>query len=416
MSYFANKAVCAFMLTVGSGLLSAQESTVVRDTLPSETSAVATQQLLLQEISSEDLKYYGLEEKTRRMLTASLLVSGVYDSNIFISDGNETDDFIWTLAPTITFEPEHIQSSNPHYFKAVYNPKLQFFTYKDTEDTIEHAGLASYLYKGEVVTFNAKHESGTESGPTRDVGTRTNRDVHNSQITLNVDLAEKWSILLDNQQRLAFYTKQNDHHVWTTEGFVLYRPAKNLLLGVGPKLGWTDVTGGPNQDFQQGLARISYAPHPDWSFDLTGGFEVRSFQDPAGVGTRVTPVYQSNITYRVFPQTNLFLSGYRQVRSSTGLNATNFITTGGRVGIGQNITRKLQYIGTYGLEHADYYNTSTTQFSRARDDFFQFTSHDLNYRYNEYLSFGMNYTWMLNDSNVADFVSHRVGLSTTFTY
>jgi|GEM_PF-6154000 len=413
----------AFYLSVlltfwsGSMALYAQNATVVRDTLPTESEGADTSDdFMLDTISSEDLAYYGLEEKNKKIWQTSLTFSGIYDSNIFISENNPIDDFIWNVSPQITLEPWHIQKNFPHYFKITYNPSFLFFSNNPSEDTIEHAGSASYLYKGEVITFNAKHTSATESGASRDVGSRTERDIHTTQIATNFQIDDTWSILWSNEQKLRFYENQNDQHTWITEGFLFHKFNNQLTAGVGTKLGWTDITASPNQNFQQGLFKISYAPHPDWMLDLTGGAEVRSFQGATGVDSRVTPVFSSLISYRIFPETKLVLSGYRNVKTSSGITANNYVGTGTRMGVEQSFMRRFHYSGAFGAEYTDYYNTSTATPTFQRDDLFYYTSHQLNYRYNEFLSFGVEFTWMLNESNRAEFTSNRAGFSTTITY
>jgi hypothetical protein len=405
-----------FLLLSGTSQLFSQNVAVVRDTLPTENSVKTEESEFKGAMSDEDLEYYGLEEKSQRIWSTSVLFSGTYDSNIFISENGEVDDFIWTISPEITLEPYHLRKNFPHYFKASYNPAFQFFTANPSEDSIEHSGMASYLYKGEVVTFNAKHQSSTESGASRDVGGRSERDIHNTQISANFRLADKWSILWNNEQKLRFYENQNDQHTWSTEGFLLHQPTGKFTVGLGTKLGWTDINGSPNQDFQQGLIKLSYVPHPDWTLDVTGGAEVRSFQDSAGVGTRVTPVAQGLVSYRIFSKTRINLSGYRRVLTSSGLAGSNYVVSGGAIGVQHQFLDRFNYGGSFGVEYADYYNTSTTIPTLQRDDLFHYTTHQLQYRYNEHLAFAVSYTWMMNDSNIADFTSNRAAISTTLTY
>jgi hypothetical protein len=79
----------------------------------------------------------------------------------------------------------------------------------------------------------------------------------------------------------------------------LYQLLPKLSLGLGPRIGFDDITSEANQSFQAGLAHLQFAASGKVSFTAAAGAELREFQSNAEA-EKVTPILKASAFYHPF--------------------------------------------------------------------------------------------------------------------
>jgi len=408
---------------VGSMGLLAVEAAQTDTMANSEPSRELMDSGIVEEVSSEDLEFYGFTDaeegsvagENRFPIRASLTMESYYDSNIFLTDGGETDDFIFELRPRIFYETG--DGSAEHYFTVGYAPRFTFFVENSGEDSISHGGFAGYTYTGAKLEFEANHRSAQVEGANNDVGRRVTRNEHQTTFEASYLLSDKFSVDGSAEQFLRFYDSLNNYHNWTADTFLMYQLFPKVKVGLGPKIGWVDIENSPNQSFQQALARVTYEPSPKLVLDAAFGAEFRQYQDPLGADDRITPAASLGLEWLPFDSTAVELEIYRNVSPSVSIIGSNFVATGVRTDLRQRFLQKFYFNLGGGFEHADY-RSSLAGGTNPREDYFWFVRPSVDYDFFEY---GSASVFFMYEDNVAtnspsDFVRHSVGVQLTFSY
>lgn len=375
---------------------------------------------IVQEVDSSELDYYGIttgDDGDRFPIRASLGVSGYYDDNVFISDGGERDDFVWELNPSIGYESSDPEDRKTHFVTAVYDPIWRLFTSIDGISSYNNRGFGQYIYTGEKTSLEIFHRSEEFSEASRDFAGRTEGNRHNTKVGFGYDFTEKMSVLATGNQYLSFYDSNNlnSRHNWFVDAFLLYEVLPKLKVGLGPRLGWEDIQGSPNQMYQQGLFRAIYNPTEKLQIDGSVGAEVRQYQSPLGRDDRVTPALSLEVTWLPFDSTEISLEGYRNNNGSVSFGGQNTESTGFEAGITQRFLQRFFYTLSGGYEYTEYVRSANGVAANREDDYF-FVRNELNYQFVEWFNAGVFHEINVNESNRADFVRNRVGFNVIFQY
>jgi hypothetical protein len=376
-------------------------------------------QFLVDDISPEDLDYYGLNQAPDedRFFRAYFTFDSFFDSNIFLSNTNEQSDWVNQLRPGIELFTNQSPLNAEHYFEFGYSPEFILFLDNDEENTINHFANALYRYNARKGFLEASHDFALVEAADRDVGNRTAINRHHSKILGEYTITDKLGFMGDAAQVLRYYDNQNDRHSWHVGGFLMYQIFPKTKVGVGTKIGWLDIQNSPNQTYQQALGRIIWEPSSKVTLDARFGADFRDFHQGNARGDRTSPAGSLEAIWRPFAKTAMSLMGYYNVEGSSAINNSNFDVVGFQAKIRQNVSDKVAVLLLGGYENADYYSTLQGFTSNREDDYF-FIRGSVLWQPCDWVSVEPFYRYSNNDSSLTfnAFDRHQAGIQATFEY
>jgi hypothetical protein len=133
----------------------------------------------------------------------------------------------------------------------------------------------------------------------------------------------------------------------------LYQLLPKLSLGLGPRIGFDDITSEANQSFQAGLAHLQFAASGKVSFTAAAGAELREFQSNAEA-EKVTPILKASAFYHPFDSTTIELDGNRHRIVSNGQPGTDYTASAGTLSIKQRFFQVVYASVSGGYEEDEY--------------------------------------------------------------
>ena len=298
--------------------------------------------------------------------------TATYDSNIFISHFDEQEDFIFTIAPGVAvgrgdfknelanlgsyedrFNPDRSQMVDAtNYIYLHYVPSVTLFADHGSENSFDHDVTLDGQYEWKRLTIGLKARFQTMNLPDVDLSERVERHLFSGALTSKYDYSAKTSL------ELNFFNYVRDYaadHVDTLEyrwqGWVNYQVRPKITLGVGFTYGLVDLSRGPDQSYEQVLARLRYRATEKVRFDLTAGGEIR---DIRGVTSSNNGIFSLSVSYAPFDGTSVFLQGYRRTVTSASSSPANYNVTGVEAQIRQRFARRFYFVVAAGYQHVDY--------------------------------------------------------------
>ena len=312
--------------------------------------------------------------------------TATYDSNIFISHDNAQEDFIFTIAPGVAvgrgdfknelanlgsyedrFNPDRSEMVDAtNYIFVHYVPSVTLFADHSSEDSFDHDITLDGQYEWKRLTIGLKARFQTLNLPDVDLGERVERHLFTGALTSKYDYSAKTSF------ELNFFNYIRDFagdHVDTVEyrwqAWVNYQLRPKITLGVGFTYGRVDLSRGPDQSYEQVLARLRYRATEKIRFDLTAGGEIR---DISGLTNRTNGIFSLGVSYAPFDGTTVFLQGYRRTVTSANSPPANYNVTGVEAQLRQRFLRRFYFVIAAGYQNVDYeYFASASQ---RRDEIF----------------------------------------------
>jgi hypothetical protein len=337
-----------------------------------------------------------------------------YDDNIFIQPSHERGDFIFTLAPGITFgywEREEgrdyfqwqdagslIERPRGNFLIADYTAFLLGFARTSSENTVDHDGRVAFRWELAKLTLGATLAAGSNTEADPDVGERVRVR------TLAINITSRYQVSDKTLLGLALSNSINDPDgfiqttEWRAEGFAQYAITPLIQLGLGVAGGRLDVAEGSDQAFEQILARAEYSLTDKLAAQFSGGVEFRQFDESNN--DRTSPVFALGIDWRPAAATEVTLQAFRQVGASA-LNADeNITTTGFEASFRRALRGGLQFSLAGGYHVASY---TFAGGGETRTDHYVFVRPGLFYRITDRLQAGLTYQYRRNDSNLQRF-------------
>ena len=312
--------------------------------------------------------------------------TAAYNSNIFISHEDEQEDFIFTIAPGIAvgrgdfkselgnlgsyedrFNPDRsdmVTGSNYIFLHAI--PAVMLFTDHSGEDSFVPDISLHGQYEWKRLTLGMKARFQVLNVPDADLGELVRRNVFTGALTSRYDYSPKTSFELNYFNYIRDYegnhtnSMENRWQAWAN-----YQVRPKVTLGVGFTYGMVNLSRGPNQSYEQALARLRYRATEKIRFDLTAGVEVR---DIHGITSRTNGIYSLGVSYAPFDGTSVFLQAYRRTVTSANSTPANYNVTGVEVQLRQRFLRRYYFVLAAGYQHVDYeYFTNS---NHRRDEIF----------------------------------------------
>ena len=337
-----------------------------------------------------------------------------YDDNIFIQPSHERGDFIFTLAPGITFgywELEEgrdyfqwkdagslIERARGNFLIADYTAFLLGFARTSSENTVDHDGRVAFRWELAKLTLGATLDAGSKTEADPDVGERVRVR------SLAINITSRYQVSDKTLLGLALSNTINDPDgfiqttEWRAEGFAQYAITPLLQLGLGLAGGRLDVAEGSDQVFEQIRARAEYSLTDKLAAQFSGGVEFRQFD--ASTSERTSPVFALGIDWRPAAATEVTLKAFRQVGASALNVDENFTTTGFEASFRRALRGGLQFSLAGGYHVASY---TFAGGGETRTDHYVFVRPGLFYRFTDRLQVGLTYQYRRNESNLQRF-------------
>lgn len=342
--------------------------------------------------------------------------SVIYDDNIEIRPTNEEDDLIWAVAPAVSF----VASEGGEAAKSIvirYSPRFVFFTDHDEHNTVGHEGRLAAVWPMARLTLGASQSySRSESGVT-DVGDRIEQRAYNTALTSAYEVSEKTLFQVNAGLAISEFDDLNGARTYSNNDWFNYQVTTRIRLGLGGAFGYVDVDLGPNQVYEQALARAIYAFTDKVNFQASVGGEWRQYRGDTPASDRFAMVFNVAGNYRPVEGTTITLEGHRQNQVSAIFANQNFIATGGSVALRQRMFEKLAGTVVAGYDHADYHASIAGVTATRADDYYSVrVALDVNLR--ERWTAGVSFLYRKNASNIGafDFDNRQIGVHASWSY
>jgi Putative beta-barrel porin 2 len=337
-----------------------------------------------------------------------------YDDNIFIQPSHERGDFIFTLAPGITFgywELEQgrddlrwqdagslIEGLRGNFLIVDYTAFLLGFVRTSSQDTLDHEGRVAFHWELAKLTLSAALDAASKTEANPDVGQRVRVRSLAINITSRYQVSDKTLLGLTLSNTINDPDGFIQTTEWRSEGFAQYAITPLLQLGLGLAGGRLQVEEGSDQAFEQILARAEYSLTDKLAARFSGGVEFRQFDESNN--DRTSPVFALGIDWRPAAATEVTLQAFRQVGASALNVGENITTTGFEANFRRTLRGGLQFSLAGGYHVVSY---TFAGGGETRTDHYVFVRPGLSYRITDRLQAGLTYQYRRNESSLQRF-------------
>jgi hypothetical protein len=339
----------------------------------------------------------------------------VYDDNIFISNTNRVADVIWSVTAGLAFEMGDYRNLKENFLIAEWYGTGYFYTQNPQQNAFNQAAALLGQYRWNKLTGQVESRYQYLTGPDREVGAFTDRQLFVNAIRFNYDYSDKTTFdaeFLQNTQVYKSYLNQYDYRLKLGGD---YRILPKVKIGGEGVAGILDVANGPLQYYQQLRGRLRYEATGKLAFKSSAGIEFRQFQGESEL--KIEPVFSLGLEYTPFDGTLISLTGYRDVIGSNSLEAQNYVATGVQLSIQQRVLQKF-FVGiAFGYENDTYFATES-DVSSDRVDNYIFARPSISYNIADWVKTGVFYEYRNNDSNISSnsFYDNRVGVELNLAF
>lgn len=336
-----------------------------------------------------------------------------YDDNIFIDDTDKVDDVVWSLSPGFTMTSSDMTTNGGRSLTFSYDPNFQFFTHESSQNTVNHRGrlAAALAFTKLSLGLSETITSGTD--PVVEAGTRSEHLMSETALTSRYAFGEKLSAEMNFGLNISDYSDQSSSWDWSNHDWVNYRYSEKLTLGVGLVLGYIDMKGEPDQNYEDLQLRAIYQVTDKLDVNATVGLDWRQYR--SGVDDTLAPIWDVAAVYRPRESTTLRLGFYQRYYSSAYYGDQNYLSTGVDAGVRQVFLTRYAFDLSARYDHSDYEATEVGIEADRTDDVFTVRS-QLEVRLTERWTASVYYAFSHSDSNVQPFTRNVVGLQTVWAY
>lgn len=345
-------------------------------------------------------------------------VSEVYDDNIFIQP-SKTSDFITQIGLLGEYRIGNDEGPDSNYFDIFYAPSGDLYADHSAQDSFNQRAGALYQHRFSKLTLSLEQTYDRQAQTVAAVGNLVTLSTYVTKASASYDYSDKLSIngtFTENvvDYETSGYSNSNES---VADAFFLYKLDSKLSIGIGPKIGWLDVSSAPNQTYEQILARVNYLYSGKLSFNLAAGAEDRQYQGPV-TGDKVSPVFTLSASYLPFPYTTLTLTGQRQYNPSYNFYGQDYIATSVSFNGRHQFCRHFYYNLGLGYENDNYEGAGIDVVGPNRQDNYYFATTGFDWNPNSWLQASIYYKYQRDESNfnAFSFNDNQVGVSAQFSY
>lgn len=349
-------------------------------------------------------------------------VRATFDSNIFISERHEEEDFYFTMAAGVAvgigdfrselfdfgrFEDrfqrdrsEAIRDQN--FFFINYVPSITFFLDHTEENSFDHDLSLAGQWSFQKLTLGLRSRFQTQNVADIDLGERIERRLLSTALTSRYDYSGKTSFELNFYDHIRDYEQRVDTHEVRAQAWMNYQLQPKVLLGIGLAYGHVELSEGPSQDFEQVLVRARYRATEKLQLHATAGVEFRQIESGGGResgGDETNSVFSLGGSYFPFDGTSILLHAYRQTQTSATASGINYTSTGIDLLIRQRFLQRYYFALAAGYQNAEYNAHGSGSETERSDDLF-YLRPSVGLDLTKWLTMELAVEFRQNDSNV----------------
>jgi len=192
--------------------------------------------------------------------------TATYNDNIFISESNEQEDFIFTIAPGVAvgrgefrselanlssyqnrFDPDRSEMvASTNYIFLHYVPSVTLFADHSGENSFDNDVTLDGQYEWKRLTIGLKGRFQTLNVPDVDLGARVKRNLFTGALTSKYDYSAKTSFEFNLFNSIRDYAGDRvDTVEYRAQAWVNYQARPKITLGVGLTYGRVELSRGP---------------------------------------------------------------------------------------------------------------------------------------------------------------------------
>jgi hypothetical protein len=339
-------------------------------------------------------------------------IKAAYESNIFIAERDEQEDFIFTISPGVavgwgefkselygpdSFRHRFEQYAGKNFFYLDYSPGYTWFVDHGDQDTFDHNARLEGEWTIQRLTLGAHASYVTENVPVEDLGTRVERTTIAAALTSSYEYSGKTSFEINGYfNELKYESNGVDSSEWRNEDWMNYQVSPKIKLGLGGVFAMVDREVGPSQNYEQGRLRVVYESSEKLTISLIGGAEWRQTD---GGEDRSAGIFLLDLAWAPFDGSYFYLQGYR--RSVTGSGGANdyYLATGFMARYQQRLFQRYYLSLTTGYQNSDYQNSEGSAEVGRTDDLF-FIRPGIAFDLSSWLSCEISGEFRQNDSTI----------------
>lgn len=345
-------------------------------------------------------------------------VGEVYDDNIYIQPV-KVSDFITQLNLVLEYRAGNDTAVDSNYFDIFYAPSGDIYASHSSSNSFNQNTGALFQHRFSKLTLGISQTYNHNSATAAPVGNLVTTSVFDTKATAQYLYDEKFSLFATYDQNYTNYNTAGYSNSSQYQGdlYFLYHYDSKLSVGFGPKFGWLDVGGAPNQTYQDALGRVEYKYSGKLKFNLDFGVEAREY-DGNVTGTKVTPVFTAAAIYNPWVNTTLTLQGQRNFYPSYNLTGQDYIATAVSLIGRQRFCRDFYYNLGFGYENDTYTGAGVALTGPGRVDNYYFATTGFDWVPNSWSKFSIYYKYQNDNSNFSSFSfnDNQVGISAGFSY
>ncbi len=351
--------------------------------------------------------------KTYAFLPHAALVS-YYDDNLALSRTNRQGDFAVAAEPGAAFGLGDFREGQYDFLTLDYTGRLTAYLDHSSADSFEQFATLRAQAVLARWKFNTNFRFLDLNGGNIDSGNAGQQRIFDTSQVATYEISEKDFVELQGQNVVRDYETGSGSVEWQGRGLYNYQLDPKLTLGGGLAGGVLEVDGFSSQTYEQALGRVLFDPTEKCSIQMQGGLEIR--QLPSGQD-RATPVLDLACDYRVRAGTDVELTGYRRVLSSSGYSDLDYTASGMGISVAQELGASWLLNLKGGYENNAYFYTGMRAPSPREDNFF-YINPSVQFRLTDEAKIELFYNYRQDASNnfARSFTDNQTGIRLSFTY
>ena len=373
-------------------------------------------------------------EPRRFQYDLQVVVRGVYDDNINISQSTRVSDYYVSIEPVITMGFGDIRGHEDNYIRLDYIPGVYLFADHSENDafqqvihlegqrqfsrlTLNLGADISILDGTDLRNFGNQNTPGSNANT--DISRRARFETYETKLNASYDLSGKTFLSAGIDSRTTEYNSARLFSSAQISGnlFVNYRYREKLVIGVGGSGGYDAADGSnPNQTFEQVNLRLGYQVTGKIAFSFSGGAEFRQFENNSR-GQYVSPVFSLSVLYQPSDSTSFNLSGNRNIYNSGILAGQDYVQSLIQASLRQRFMQRFFLGLAAGYENSDYFSTISAASANRNDDYY-FVEPSIDFSITRFWTFGGYYLHRENASSLQSFSfkDSQVGVRTALAF
>ncbi len=340
----------------------------------------------------------------------------VYDDNILLSSaGPRRSDTITSVAGEARLSLGDFADRINTFAVVGYTGTGSLFANYSEEDSYDQDALLDLYYRRRDVAVGSSSVFQERHDATIDLGQRVDRKVYGEDFTVRYFRNDRTTISAALHYDYADYDTPVDTSTLTLNPALDYVLNDKVTVGGGVVLGRLTATGGVEEYSGEAQFRLGYTITQKVAATGSVGLEYRARGGEAG--DSLTPVFAATGKWTPRDGTTLSLEGYRRTEASGALEGEDFVSTGVRVDLRQNLFQRIYARLSLGYQNASYRNVTQGESAPRSDNYFSIRG-AMGYDFVRWLQIYAFYEHRQNDSTGAgfSFTSNRVGMEAAVIY